>query len=235
LASYPDLKNKVTTDVDPRTGALRIRWPTRETLRQLLPDLDAERVTAWSKMPIFRVQLFFNRKGYTSHGPPYTDQIFEEPESLARMLCWWRRRVGQDSKGFAVFQGGFDGHGAVHLTEPPLVLVDALTGEIEADDEEAIQQKLVLYRKRRKMKERWTKKGMPEESHLKIESAEKQAWDRKRHGQEYLMQGGWVHSEKSGLDVKKHNFMLAKHHTILAEHNALLAKGGAMIIKGSTR
>lgn len=102
---------------------------------------------------------------------------------------------------------GFDTSGPVKLTEAPRVVVDATTGEVEADSEEDIEKKRVLHNKRQNMNERWAGKGLSDEHIIKIQNAELRAAEKKRQGHEYMMKGGWVSKTAGGkdIDVAKHN------------------------------
>mmetsp|Transcript_135447 Transcript_135447/g.377261 ORF Transcript_135447/g.377261 Transcript_135447/m.377261 type:complete len:238 (-) Transcript_135447:166-879(-) len=210
LAEQAELNNdesKPLRHVDPETGALTL-YSSADALVQWLPKMGWEHVTAWSKMPVFRVLLFHDRAAFLEGGMlrSYVEHVFPDGEDLLAALLWWRKRVREEGKGFAIFEGGFDTTGLVHLTDAPRVLVDAATGEVDADDEEAIQKKRELHEKRRRLEERWAAKGVPEEVRARIQNAEHLISAKKQQGQEYMMKGGWVPKETAKeMDIAAHN------------------------------
>lgn len=212
-----DQDHKPSRNVDKQTGALQI-FASTEVLLQWVPKFDGGLCATWSSVPIFRARLFRNREAYRQGGLErcYVEQTFPEGEDLVTAIIWWRKRVRECARGFAVFEGGFDTSGLVHLTEPPRCTVDAESGEVEADTEEEVERKLGLHNKRRGMDARWAKKGISAEVRAKIASAEGTAQERKRRGEEYALRGGWVpahpvsaagaeESAQQRLDVAKHN------------------------------
>jgi len=192
---------------DPETGALTI-FASTDALLAWLPLMEYDRVTAWAKMPVFRVLLFPDRQHYESKATPYVDHVFPQGEDLAAAVVWWRKRVSQEGRGFAVFEGGFDTTGVVLKTDPPSVCVDATTGEVQADGHEEIESKRLLHEKRKNMDLKWTSKGVSDEMRAKIEAAEMLIREKKRQGKEYMLKGGWVVKGQAG-DVR-----LAKHNEI---------------------
>merc|ERR1719487_362787 len=108
--------------VDERTGQLKI-LSSADSLMKWLPKLSWDYLALWCMMPIFRVRLFGDRTAFTEHDRAYVEHIFPEGEDLETAVLWWRKRVNQEKKGFAVFEGGFDASGPVTLTEPPRVMV----------------------------------------------------------------------------------------------------------------
>merc|ERR1719456_1668725 len=156
--------------VDEQTGQLKI-LSSADALMKWLPKLSWDYLALWCMMPIFRVRLFGDREAFVEHDRCYVEHIFQEGEDLETAVLWWRKRVNQEKKGFAVFEGGFDASGPVLLTEAPRVWVDAATGESEADGSEEIERKRMLHNKRRQMNAKWEGKGMSEDMIRKIENA----------------------------------------------------------------
>lgn len=199
--------NKPLRHVDQETGALTL-YSSSDAIIKWAPKMGWELVTAWSKMPVFRVLLFHDKAAYSEGGVgrSYVQHVFPEGETLLAAMLWWRKRVREDNKGFAIFEGGFDTSGLVHLTDAPRVLMDAVTGEVEGDDDAEIQRKRELHNKRQNMDARWGKKGLSEDMRAKIQSAEHLIAEKKRLGHEYMLKGGWVPQDvRSQLDISAHN------------------------------
>lgn len=197
--------------VDEQTGELKI-LSSADSLMKWLPMLGYEHVATWSTMPIFRVRLFSDRSAF-EHERAYVEHVFPEGEDLETAVIWWRKRISQENKGFAVFEGGFDTSGPVLLTDAPRVLVDAASGESEADSVDEIHRKRNLHNKRRQMADRWGAKGMSEDMLRKIENAEHLAKEKKRRGQEFMLKGGWVAKKEAaagGLNLSRHNELAKK-------------------------
>jgi len=199
--------------VDEQTGQLKI-LSSADSLMKWLPKLSWDYLALWCMMPIFRVRLFGDRAAYAEHDRAYVEHIFPEGEDLETAVLWWRKRVSQEKKGFAVFEGGFDTLGPVLLTDAPRVTVDAATGESQADGAEEIERKRTLHNKRRQMSEKWAKKGMSDDLLRKLENAEEIIKEKKRRGQEFMLKGGWVSKKETnaaGLDLKRHNELAKKY------------------------
>lgn len=210
-----DLDQKPMRNVDKKTGALEL-FASSEMLLQWVPKFDGGLCAIWCRIPIFRARLFRSKEAFKQGGLDrcYVEQVFPEGEDLVSVVIWWRKRVREEGKGFAVFEGGFDTSGLVHLTDPPRCCVDAETGEVQADNNEEVERKRALHNKRRGMDARWAKKGVSEELRAKIESAEDRVQERRRRGEDYALRGGWVlaspppsasGAEPETLDVAKHN------------------------------
>uniref|UniRef100_A0A7S4QW22 Uncharacterized protein n=1 Tax=Alexandrium monilatum TaxID=311494 RepID=A0A7S4QW22_9DINO len=210
LAEQAELQrdeNKPLRHVDPETGALTL-YSSADAILEWVPKMPWELVTAWCKMPVFRVLLFHDKAAFNEGGliRSYVEHVFPEGEDLLKAVLWWRKRVREEAKGFAIFEGGFDTTGVVHLTDAPRVLMDAATGEVEGDDEAAIQKKREVHDKRQKMDARWAAKGLSDDVLAKIQSAEHLLADKKRHGHEYMLKGGWVPQDVAkDLDIGAHN------------------------------
>lgn len=193
--------------VDSKTGALQIHSSAEEILKWA-PQMGWELVTAWSKMPVFHLFLFQHRAAFLEGGMTraYADQVFPGGEDLLSAILCWRKRVSQETKGFAVFEGGFDTSGPVHLTDAPRLLMDAETGEVEGDGDEEISRKCRLHLKRQQMDKRWAAKGMSDDLRARIQRAEHLIFEKKRQGHEYMMKGGWVprHTQEH-IDLAAHN------------------------------
>lgn len=211
-----DLDNKPLRNVDPKTGALEI-YSSTDALMRWVPKFGWDLLGHWCKMPIFRVRLFRSRLAFEQGGIDrgYTEQVFVEGEDLLAAVVWWRRRVREEGKGFAIFEGGFDTTGLIYLTDPPRCFIDAESGEVEADNAEELERKRALHVKRRDMESRWAKKGVPEELRQKIEHAEVSIQERKRRGDEYALRGGWIPSvpaSAAGADISQAALDVAKHN-----------------------
>lgn len=210
------LDSKPSRNVDKKTGALEI-YASSQSLMEWVPKFDQGLVALWCRVPIFRARLFRSKEAFRQGGLDrcYVEQVFPEGEDLLSAIVWWRKRVREEQRGFAVFEGGFDTSGLVNLTEPPRCSIDADSGEVEADDQAEIDRKRHLHVKRRGMDARWAKKGVSEELRGRIEAAEAKAQERKRRGEEYALRGGWVPTPQesaagadtvaASLDVSKHN------------------------------
>lgn len=200
--------------VDEQTGRLKI-LSSADSLMKWVPKLSWDYLALWCMMPIFRVRLFADRASCTEHDRAYTEHIFPDGEDLETAVLWWRKRVNQQAKGFAVFEGGFDTSGPVLLTDAPRIMVDAVSGECEADGAEDIERKRLLHVKRTQMNEKWSSKpGMSEEMLRKIENAEHIIKEKKRRGQEFMLKGGWVSKKEtvaSGLNLQRHNELAKKY------------------------
>jgi hypothetical protein len=199
-------ENKPLRHVDPNTGALSL-YASADTLQRYAPNLGWDVTAVWCKLPIFKCMCFLDRESFAAPGRerPYAEHLFPDGEDLATALLYWRKRVNQEGKGFAVFEAGFDTSGLVYLTEAPRISVDAVTGEVDADSAEEIERKRTLHNKRKAMDARWAAKGLSEEARRKIEDAELLAADRRKNGEAYMMRCGWVSTDKPGVDVTKHN------------------------------
>mmetsp|Transcript_146742 Transcript_146742/g.470923 ORF Transcript_146742/g.470923 Transcript_146742/m.470923 type:complete len:236 (-) Transcript_146742:36-743(-) len=208
------LDHKPSRNVDKKTGALEI-YASADDILQWLPKFDNGLCATWCRIPIFKVRMFRNREAFDQGGLDrcYVEQVFPEGEDLVTTVVWWRKRIREEGKGFAVFEGGFDLSGQIHLTEPPRCFVDAASGEVRADDDVEIERKRTLHGKRRGMDARWAKKGHSEELLSKISSAEARGNERKRRGEAFALRGGWVAAPRVSaagagvltLDVAKHN------------------------------
>jgi len=163
---------------------------------QWVPNFGWDKLAHWCKMPIFRIRLFRNQEAFKLGGLErcYTEQVFPEGTDLVSALVWWRKRVREAGKGFAVFEAGFDTNGLVFLTDPPRCMVDAETDSVVADDIEELDRKRALHQKRSGMDKRWADKGVSTELRSKIELAEMGIQERRRRGEEYALRGGWVKS-----------------------------------------
>lgn len=198
--------------VDEETGQLKI-LSSADMLMKWLPKLSWDYLAIWCTMPIFRVRLFGDRNAYVEHDRSYVEQVFPEGEDLETAVLWWRKRVNQEKKGFAVFEGGFDASGPLLLTDAPRVKVDAATGECEADGSEEIERKRTLHIKRRQMADKWGSKGVSDEMLRKIENAEHLIKEKKRRGQEFMLKGGWVKTKEvkaAGVNLTRHNELAKK-------------------------
>mmetsp|Transcript_28154 Transcript_28154/g.80944 ORF Transcript_28154/g.80944 Transcript_28154/m.80944 type:complete len:262 (-) Transcript_28154:70-855(-) len=212
----PDIDNEPMRHVDEKTGALEI-YASSDALMKWVPKFDWGLVAFWCRIPIFRVRLFRSREAFLQGGleRSYIDQVFPRGEDLLAAILWWRKRVREEGRGFAVFEGGFDTSGLVYLTDPPLCCIDAESGEVQADGEAEIDRKRELHMKRRGIDARWVKKGVPEDVRAKIVSAEVSVLERKRRGEEYALRGGWLRAPTCAaaigakgavaLDVARHN------------------------------
>jgi len=180
---------------DAKTGQLKI-LSSAKRLMAWLPKMGWDHLSLWCTMPIFRVRLFADREAYVTHDRSYVEQVFPEGEDLETAVLWWRKRVNQENKGFAVFEGGYDSSGPLLLTDAPRVCVNAVTGECEADGADEVERKRLLHNKRRQMAEKWGSKGVSEDMLRKIENAEFLIKDKKRRGQEFMLKGGWVKSQQ---------------------------------------
>lgn len=165
---------------------------------QWVPSFGWDKLAHWCKMPIFRIRLFRCKEAFRHGGLDrcYTEHVYPEGEDLLTALVWWRRRIREQGKGFAVFEGGFDTSGLVYLTDPPRCAIDAETGEVEADDADELERKRTKHQKRAGMDKRWARKGLSEELRNKIEAAEVMGQERKRRGEGYALRGGWIPSQK---------------------------------------
>jgi len=202
-----DDSTKPLRRVDPANSKLEIYASTQEMMAWA-PKLDYDKAAAWSKVPIFRARLYLDRATFESSPARTTvDQTFPDGVDLVSAIQWWRKRVREAGKGFAVFEGGFDTSGVVYLTDPPCIWLDAATGDCEADSFEEIERKEELHMKRRQIEARWESKGVSEELRAKIEAADLRAADRRKKGQEYMLRGGWVDKTQVGkaFDVARHN------------------------------
>eukprot|EP00450_Noctiluca_scintillans_P017517 CAMPEP_0194511202 /NCGR_PEP_ID=MMETSP0253-20130528/42805_1 /TAXON_ID=2966 /ORGANISM="Noctiluca scintillans" /LENGTH=221 /DNA_ID=CAMNT_0039354515 /DNA_START=12 /DNA_END=677 /DNA_ORIENTATION=+ len=199
----PDVFNKSNRCQHPVTGQLQIPSSTEDLMRWA-PKFGHHSVLHWARMPIFKVEMHLDEEAFMSKRRPYAEGSFPEGEDLASAIVFWRKRVGQEGKGYAVFYGGFDT--TPHVTEEPICAVDASTGEVRADSEEEIERKRLMHVKRRELEQRWADKGVPEELRLKMAAAESLNKERKQTtGEEFMLKAGWVHKDKVGLDVKRHN------------------------------
>lgn len=211
LQALPGSKeSKPSRHVEEDTGNLVLLSSVDEVM-QWLPGLTYDRAIHWARMPIFRVRLWHGADSFSRGDVSYVDQTFPEGEDLAYSLAWWRKRVGQASKGFAVFEGGFDTSGPVLLTDAPVLRVDAASGAAEADDAEEIDRKRALHRKRQSMGEKWALKGLTENARLKIEAAERLGREKRQKGHDYMLRGGWVKPAAIGTDIKRHNEIQKAH------------------------
>eukprot|EP00928_Gymnodinium_smaydae_P097712 TRINITY_DN8918_c0_g2_i1.p1 TRINITY_DN8918_c0_g2~~TRINITY_DN8918_c0_g2_i1.p1 ORF type:complete len:285 (+),score=61.74 TRINITY_DN8918_c0_g2_i1:126-857(+) len=194
--------------VDPKTGALQV-FSSMDTLLEWVPLMEYEKLTAWAKVPVFRVRLYTDRQSYQTGHVSYAEQVFPGGEDLASSICWWRRRMSQASRGFAVFEGGFDEDGPVYRTEPPVLWVDAVNGEVDGDDYEEIERKRIAHFKRKAMDQKWARKGLADDALAKIAAAEALIREKKRRGEAYLLKAGWVQRASLGVDpaaaVARHN------------------------------
>jgi len=212
-----DSDHKPMRNVDKKTGSLEL-LASSDLLLQWVPQFDHGLCATWCRIPIFRIRLFRNTEVFQQGGLErcYVEQVFPEGEDLVTAVIWWRKRIREEGKGFAVFEGGFDTSGLVHLTDPPRCCIDAETGEVQADEVAELDHKRELHNKRRGMDARWAKKGVSAELRAKIEGAEGMVQERKRRGEEYALRGGWVPAPvasasgaevaaSEALDVSRHN------------------------------
>lgn len=206
LAANPvDDVSKPLRDVNPTTNELLI-YCSMDDLRLWLPRAPWDKLTIWCKIPIFRVRFFHDRANFSVDARPYAEQCFPEGVDFLSAVLYWRKRVRQEGKGFAAFHGGFDTTGPVQVTDPPCVLIDGESGEVEADDQDEIDRKRLIHNKRMKMLKKWELKGVSEETRLKIESAEIKAMEKKRTGQEYVLRHGWVPRYSGQAEaIRRHN------------------------------
>lgn len=196
----------------PETKELQIIC-SMDQLKQWCPNLGWDRLTVWCKMPICRVRLYLDRRNYedTPYDQPYAIHTFPEGTDFVSAISWWRKRVSQAKKGFAVFEGSFDASGAVDLTDPPIAVIDAENGTAEADDAKEIIRKKLRHNCRKDMGDRWKKKGMTPELQAKIEAAEVKLREKKRVGQEYFLKKGWVTNPDPKLRMPRHNEIQIRH------------------------
>lgn len=202
---------KPLRSVDPKTGELVI-YSSMEDLTKWLPECESEKLLCWSQLPIFRVALYTDKSSWLVKQSAYVYQVFPEGEDLAAALAWWRKRMSQAGRGFAVFEAGFDSTGPIFKTEPPYLCVDGTTGECIADGKEEIARKRELHMKRRQMGDKWQKKGMSAEAMQKIEQAELLRLEKKRQGQQFMLKGGWVSKQQIAPDaLQKYNSLQKKY------------------------
>lgn len=186
-------------------GALTLH-SSMEVLMQWLPNMSHDLLTVWSKMPVFRVLCYQDRFTYQNANRSYLEHEWPDGEDLGTAICWWRKRVNSSGRGFAVFEGGFDISGAVVRTEAPVCLVDAATGEVEADGGEEVARKRLLHNKRQNMDAKWMSKGLSDEARLKINAAEARIRERKERGEGFLLRAGWTPRSRVGeAEAAKHN------------------------------
>lgn len=162
-------------------------------------------VTAWAHMPIFHVKVYSDHATYMLHDRAYAEQIFPDGEDLVSAIQWWRKRMSQAGKGCAVFEGGFDLAGRVHLTDAPILCIDAESGEAAGDTDSAISTKRGKHIKRQEMERMWREKGVSDDLRQKIRNAEAMIREKKRRGQEYMLQAGWVSPREVSKDIVRHN------------------------------
>ncbi|CAE7360332.1 unnamed protein product [Symbiodinium natans] len=178
---------------DPDTGDVEL-YTSIEGILKAVPSLNWDLAAAWSRLPIVRVHLFIDRSSYERAGVArsYASKDFQpEGVDLISAITWWRRRVREEGKGFAVFEGGFDSSGAC-VTGPPYFKLDGSNGSVDADDMDAIQRKREIHEKRRKLEQRWAAKGTTDAVLLKIKQADAHRLHRKAQGEEYHYRKGWV-------------------------------------------
>mmetsp|Transcript_41172 Transcript_41172/g.81243 ORF Transcript_41172/g.81243 Transcript_41172/m.81243 type:complete len:261 (-) Transcript_41172:81-863(-) len=211
------LNDPATREIEEKSRPLRhiiqetnelVLYSSAEEIKKWAPKMAWELVTAWSKMPIFRVFLFQDRVAYLEGGVgrSYARHVFPEGEALTVAIQWWRKRIGHNGQGFALFEGGFDCSGPLHLTEAPQLRIDAATGEADGDADEEIERKRMLHRKRQAMDRKWAAKGMSDDLRAKIHAAEHVVSSRKLNGQRYMLKGGWVSNDlHETLDLTMHN------------------------------
>lgn len=195
-------------EVDPETGELKIHAST-DVLMQWMPSMSWDLVALWSRIPIYRAKLYYDRRTCVEHSRAYVEHDFPDGEDLETAIVWWRKRVGQAQRGVAVFEGGFDVHGPVDLTDPPRVMIDSEMGDVVGDGEPEIEAKRAAHGKRKAMSAKWASKGVSDELQRKIENAERLAKEKKSQGQEYMLKGGWVNrtevANHLGKDLDRHN------------------------------
>jgi len=201
-ATDPEKPYQVSRDVDgtlrrtnPETGDVEL-YTSIEGILKAVPSMNWDLAAAWSRLPIMRVHLFIDRGSYERGGVArsYACKAFlPEGVDLIAAISWWRRRVREEGKGFAVFEGGFD-TSAVAATDPPYFMLDGSTGLADADDMDAIERKRELHLKRRKLEQRWAAKGASEAVLAKIKQADTHRMHRKARGEEYYYKKGWVSS-----------------------------------------
>merc|ERR1712224_34792 len=132
-----DEGQKPHRQVDPTTQELKIHSST-DSLITWLPNMSWDLVALWSTMPIFSIKLFSDRRSCKEHKRAYLEHIFPEGTDLEDAISWWRKRVGEEGRGCAVFEAGFDTSGPVTISDPPRLVVDAATGDAEGDGQDAI-------------------------------------------------------------------------------------------------
>jgi len=202
---------KPLRNLDKNTGEIVI-FSSMEDLVKWLPACSSEDLLAWSQLPIFRVALYTDRASWAAKQTAYVYQVFPEGEDLAAALAWWRKRMSQAGRGFAVFEAGFDNTGPIFKTEPPYLCVDGVTGECIADGKEEIATKKDLHMKRRNMATKWQKKGTSAELMAKIEQAELLVREKKRQGQQFMLKGGWVSKQQIDPEaLQKYNSLQKKY------------------------
>jgi len=211
------LNDPATKEIEEKSRPLRhvvretnelVLYSSADDIKKWAPKMAWELVTAWSKMPIFRVFLFQDRTAYLEGGigRSYARHVFPEGEAMTVAIQWWRKRLGRNGHGFALFEGGFDCFGPLHLTEAPQLRIDAATGEAEGDADDEIDRKRTLHRKRQAMDKKWAAKGMSDDLRAKIHAAEHAVSSRKLAGQQYMLKGGWVSKDlHETMDLATHN------------------------------
>jgi len=181
--------------MDPATGALEL-YTSIEGILKAVPKISWDVAATWSRLAIFQARLFLDKQSYERNGiaRSYADKVFPDGVDLISAVSWWRRRLRSDCKGFVVFEGGFDTSGPIAATDAPQLMIDGVTGEVQAEDQAAIEKKRELHLKRRRLDDRWAAKGISNEAREKIKNADVNRMDRKAKGQEYIYQKGWVNT-----------------------------------------
>jgi len=179
-----------------------------EQMKQWLPGIENECLSHWSKMPVWAVKMYLDRKDYeTRPGLPYKTHHFAESVDIVEAVQQWRLRVKEAKKGVAVFEGSFTQE-PMSLTVPPTLLADAQNAEVLADTPEVIEQKRLKHTSRVRSSQRWEKKGVDPKLQAKIEEAERRLKAKKEEGQQKYQLGiGWVNnaefnSRKNEIKVK---------------------------------
>jgi len=155
-------------NVDPKTGEVVI-FSSMEDLAKWLPECKSEDLLSWSQLPIFRVALYTDKSSWVAKQTAYVYQVFPEGLDLAAALAWWRKRMSQAGRGFAVFEAGFDNTGPIFKTEPPYLCVDGVTGECIADAKEEIAEATAAHEAARHADE------VAEEGHVRRDDGEDRA------------------------------------------------------------
>lgn len=165
-----------------------------DQMRQWLPDLENATLAAWSKMPIWCLKAYSDRRRYEDRpGLPYQTHVFPEAVDIVRAVQWWRLRIPEERKGLAVFESSFAPDGPMELTDPPQLLADAENARIEADPQAEIDAKRLRLQARERMSKRWESKGLTPSLNAKIDNAERKLRAQKADNkQKYQLGIGWV-------------------------------------------
>lgn len=165
-----------------------------EQMRQWLPEMDCAHLEAWSKMPIWKLKAYSDRRRYLDRpGLPYQTHVFREPVDIVQAVQWWRLRIPDRQKGLCVFEGSFALEGPTEFTEPPRLLADAENQVVEADGLAEIAAKRLRFHSWERMTDRWGKKQLDPVLAEKIQGAERLLLLKKDDNKEsYQLGAGWV-------------------------------------------